>query len=311
MPSGAVSLLEAAKGGTDQLKAGVIETLIQESPVLLELPFQTIHGNALKHTMEDTLPTTGFRAVNGTWSASWGTDTEHFWGVAIMGGEIKVDNFIVNTMGDVVAQKRKQFTKQAKSNSRTFDYYFFNGDGTGNSFKGIKTLISEGWGQSLPVATNGNPLTLDIVDQAMDLLRTGAASALLANRFVRRKVTSLGRSTYTGFSLIDVGTDVFGRQITMYNGVPIHLIGDDMNGSPLLPFTEVQGSSGATTTSLYAVRYGEDLLSGLLGANGHMDVRDFGEQQAGPYHMGRLEWYPGVAIFDPYAVVRVTGITQV
>jgi hypothetical protein len=308
MPSGAVTLLEAAKGGTDMLKAGTIETLIQESPLLLELPWQTIAGNALKHTAEDTLPTTGFRAVNANWNASWGTDTEHFWGVAIMGGEIKIDNFIINTMGNPVSQKRKQFTKQAKSNSRTFDYYFFNGDGTGNSFKGVKQLISEGFGQSLVNAANGGAISLDILDQAMDLLRTGAASAILANRFVRRKVTSLGRSTYTGFSLIDIGTDVFGRQVTKYNDVPIHLIGDDMVGSPLLPFTETQGAS-SVCTSVYVVRYGDDLLSGLLGANGHMDVRDFGEQQAGPYHMGRLEWYPGIAIFDPYAVVRIVGVT--
>ena len=47
MPSGSVPLLEAAKYGDDQLKRGVVETLIQESPILEMLPQTAISGNAL------------------------------------------------------------------------------------------------------------------------------------------------------------------------------------------------------------------------------------------------------------------------
>ena len=48
MASGSLSLLESAKYGNDQLAAGVVETLIQESPILEMLPFTAIQGNALK-----------------------------------------------------------------------------------------------------------------------------------------------------------------------------------------------------------------------------------------------------------------------
>lgn len=314
MPSGSVTLLEATKCGNDMLKRGIVEVLIQESPILEQLSWMTIAGNALAHNVEESLPTVQFRDVNNTYSRSWGTDTQHFWGVAIMGGEIFVDNFLVDVVGNVTDIKARQFNKIAKSNAMTFDYYALNGTGTASDFKGVKQLIAEGFGQTMNVSgsTAGAALTLDAMDQAMDLLRVGSPDAIWANRFSRRKVTGLARSTYTGVSLIDIGTDVFGRQVTMYNGVPIRILGDDhtQTGTNLLPFTEDPGSGTSTSASMYFVRFGEDLVSGLLGKGGSMTVKDFGETQAAPGHLGRLEWYPGLAIFNKYAIVRLGGILQ-
>ena len=62
MPTGNVTLLEAAKTSSDPLKRGVVETLIQESPILELLPQMTIQGNALKHMEEGNLPAPAFRA---------------------------------------------------------------------------------------------------------------------------------------------------------------------------------------------------------------------------------------------------------
>jgi hypothetical protein len=315
MASGALSLLEAAKSGTDQKKRGVIETIIQESPIIEMLPWTTISGNSLKHYAEDTLPSVGFRQVNASYSSSYGTDTEYYWGVAILGGEVKVDNFLVDVIGSEEDIEAKQWIKLAKANAMRFDYEALNGTGANNGFKGLKQLIGEGFGTLNQFSAVGGTLTLDGLDVAHDLFRNqGSADAILLNRAMRRKITALARSSVTGVSLIDVGSDVFGRQVTQWNGVPLRILGDVIDGSgnivPALPFTEDPGDAGNDTTSIYFVKFGEDDVTGLLGKGGSFSVKSFGEQQASPQRMGRLEWYPGMAIFNQYSVVRMAGMTN-
>lgn len=312
MPSGAVTLLEAAKCGSDMLKKGVVETIIQESPILEQIPMVTIQGNALKHQEEVNLPSPEFRQVNATYSRSWGTDTEHFWGTAILGGEVFVDNYLVKVRGNVVDVKRRQYAKFAKAMARTYDKYFIDGTGTANDFKGVNALITEGFGQVTYAgngATDGSALTLDDLDRSYDLVRGQfAVDAILANRTHRRKITKLAHTTNSGFSLIDVGTDSFGRQVTSWNDVPIRIIGDDKDAAAILGFDETRGAS-AVTSSLYFVAYDADEgVTGLLGLGGSFDVKDFGETQAAPGHLGRVEVYPGLAVFNQYALVRLAGI---
>ena len=319
--SGSVTLLEAAKWGDDLLKKGVVETIIRESPILETLPMVTIQGNALKHMMEDTLPTVGFRDVNATYSRDFGTDSEHYWGTAILGGEVFVDNYIVRTRGNLGDVKARQYQKKAKAAALMFDYYFFKGTGTASDFKGMNTLIGEGFGQlvstgdyvSLNSQVNGATLSLQDLDYAHDALRTGTADAILGNRTLRRKITYLARTSVTGVSLIDIGDDAFGRQIIQWNGIPYRIVGDappNVYNGLILDFVESRGSSNVCS-SLYFVRYGADeFVSGLLGAGGTFDVQDFGETQAAPGHLGRIEFYPGLAIFSKWAVVRLQGITN-
>lgn len=314
MPSGSVTLLEASKSGSDLKKRGVVETIIQESPEIEMLPWMTISGNALKHTTEGTLASVEFRAVNSTYNKSFGGDEEHFWGVSILGGEVFIDNFLLRVTANQESLKAKQWAKVAKANSMRFGYEFWNGDGTGNGFLGVKNLIAEGWGQTYANSATGATVNLDKLDEAHDLFRNqGSADALMANRPTRRQITKAARTSVSGISLIDVGTDVFGRQVTTWNDVPIRITGDTLDGSgnvvAALPFTEDPGDATSDTCSAYFMKFGEEDVCGLLGAGGSFEVADFGEQQAAPGHLGRIEWYPGIAIFNRYSVVRLTGIT--
>lgn len=315
MASGSVTLLEAAKTGSDMFKAGVIETIIQESPEIELLPWMEIEGNALKTTIEDTLPNIQFRSVNSTYTRTFGTDTEEFWGTAILGGEVFIDNYLLKVTSNKRNQKAKQWMKAAKANSMRFGYEFWNGDGTSNGFKGVKTLVAEGKGQTSAMVVNGGTLTLDGLDIAYDLFRNqGGPDAALLNRTLRRKITSLARSSVTGVSLIDVGSDVFGRQVTTWNDCPLRITGDvvDSSGvvSAALPFTEDPGDAVLDCSSIWFMKFDEDNVSGLLGAGGSFDVNDFGETQAAPGHLGRIEWYPGIGVFGPYSLVRLSSITN-
>lgn len=311
IPTGAVTLLEASKSqySSDTLKRGVVEIIIRESPIAEQLNWMPISGNALKQDVEGTLPNVQFRSVNETYTSDFGTDTERFWGTTILGGEVYVDNYLVKVRGNVNSLKTKQYAKKARAAALTLDKYVIDGTGTAKDFKGVNALIADGFGFSTVAGTNGATLTLDMLEDAEDQLRKGSPDAMWANKFLRTKITRLARSSITGVALIDTDTDMFGRRVTMWNGVPIRILGDDKDGNLILDFDETTGSS-SVTGSLYFVKFGEDFVSGLLGAGGDMTVKDFGEIEASPGHLGRIEFYPGLAIFDKHSIVRLSGLTK-
>jgi hypothetical protein len=316
MPTGAVSLIEATQAGSDMHKLGVVETIIQENPVIEMLPWLPFAGNALVHDEEGTLPDVQFRRVNEGYNSSYGSDNQHFWGVAILGGEIKVDRFLVDVVGNEKDIEAKQWAKLAKSNAMRFGFEFFNGTGSvaSKGFKGLKALIDEGFGQKYPNSLTGAVINLDKLDEALDLfVNQGRPDRALVNRAHRRQITKAARTTHSGISLIDVGTDVFGKKVMFYDDIPFTIMGDvrDASGNtvPALAFNEDPGDAVSDCSSLYFIKFGEDDVTGLLGKGGSFVAKSFGELESQPQRMGRLEWYPGVAVFNKYSVVRVTGIT--
>ena len=62
----ALTLTESAKLSRDMLKRGVIETILEESPMLRALPFLDVEGNSFKYTQENMLGGATFYGVNAT-----------------------------------------------------------------------------------------------------------------------------------------------------------------------------------------------------------------------------------------------------
>lgn len=319
MASGLVPLSEALKyGGVENLGRGVVETILEESPLIPRMNWVPFAGEAMKHEVEGTLPLPQFRNVNEGYSKTWGSDTEHYWGVSILGGEFGVDIFEENVVANQKSIMKKQAKKHAKANALFFDWQAIYGTGAvaDKSFKGIRALVDEGWGQKLLNAAGGGALTLDKLDEAIDLMRnTGKPQEAWTTRWMRRKVTNLARTTVTGVSLIDTGTDTFGRKILMYDDIPFVLTGQAMKPDgtivELLDFNEDPGDGGFDTESIWFVKHGEEDFTGILGRSGSMQARTFGELQSAPQYLARYEWYPGVAVLSPYSVVRLYGILKV
>lgn len=313
MPDGLVPLVTAAKYGNDMIARGIVETIITGSPMLEQLPWKSFAGNALQKRVEGTLPNVQFRAVNASYTKRHGSNEKTFWGVSILGGEYGVDNFEVDVVDTEQDLEADQIAKLAKANRMRFDYEFFNGDGTGDGFKGVKSLISEGFGQLHDPGAPG-ALVLSELDIAIDLFRnTGKPDAMLVKRFHRRKITNLARETHAGISLIDVGTDVFGRKVNMYDDIPMRITEDGLDSAgnvvPVQDFNEDDPGAGASS-SIFLLKYSRDDVCGLMGKGGSFTVKRFGELESAPQRMGRLEWYPGVAVFDQYSIVRYANITN-
>jgi hypothetical protein len=92
-----------------------------------------------------------------------------------------------------------------------------------------------------------------------------------------------------------------------YNGLPILTGYQPSRNTAILPFTEpAMTGSTATATSIYVVSFREDGVTGIQ--NGGMRVKDLGELETAPKHRTRIEWYPGMAILDGFAISRLYGV---
>ncbi|MBI4339165.1 MAG: hypothetical protein HY680_04350, partial [Chloroflexi bacterium] len=87
-----LTLAEAVKLSNDLLLAGVIETIVKESPVLQALPFIEITGNGLTYNRENAAPTAAFYTVGDAWAEDTPTFTQVNTALAILGGDADVDN---------------------------------------------------------------------------------------------------------------------------------------------------------------------------------------------------------------------------
>ena len=97
----ALTLAEAAKLSNDVLLEGVIQTVIDESPVLGTLPFIEIVGNGLTYNQQNVAPTAAFMAVGDAWSESTPTFTQKTASLKIMGGDADIDNYLASTRSNI------------------------------------------------------------------------------------------------------------------------------------------------------------------------------------------------------------------
>ncbi|WP_329356964.1 major capsid protein [Streptomyces anulatus] len=310
----AVTLVEAAKLSTTQLQRGVIETFVQESPVLDRIPFMTIEGNAYAYDEEATLPGVAFRAVNEAYTESTGTVNQKSESLVILGGDADVDKFIQRTRSNLNDQRAVQTRLKVKANAYKFQDAFFNGDVTvePKGFDGLKKRLVGA--QVIDAATNGmGPVAggHDFFD-ALDALiarvpgLNGSNGALYANASAIAKVKSSARRL-GGVEMIREALTQ--KMIATYNGIPLLDPGQTAAGADILPATETQGSA-TTASSIYAVKFGQDEgdkgVTGLT--NGGVQVYDLGELQEKPAYRTRIEFYTGLAVFSGKAAARLRGV---
>jgi hypothetical protein len=291
----ALTLVDAARLTTDMLVRGVIETVIEDSPVLQVLPFETIHGNSLKYNMEVSPGAAAFYAVNATWTEGTATFATRTANLAILGGDVDVDNFLSRTMSDQTDQRATQIAMKAKAVRRAFETAFVTGDSAvdPNSFDGLRKLVPTG--QTLDAGANGAALTLAMLDQLLDLVRGGKPDLLLMSRRSRRKLKSLLQASA---HYVESG-DQFGRRVMLYDGIPVvH--------SDFVPDDETLGS-GSSLSSIYALSFGfGDALGGLQ--NNDIEVMDVGQLESKDAVRTRIRWYCGLALFRDNACARLRGI---
>lgn len=295
-------LAESAKLSNDMVQRGVIETILDESPMLRVMPFLEVEGNSFKYTQENTLGGAAFYPVNGVWSEGAATFTQKTVNLAILGGDADVDNFVQRARSNVNDQRAIQTMLKAKAVARTWEQTAITGDATAdpNAFDGLKVLYPStgSSGQVITPAAGGGSLTLALLDQLIDLVKGGKPDVILMSKRTRRKLKSLlTASTH----YVETG-DSLGRQIMFYDGVPV-LVSD------FIADTEAaDNGSGSTFSSVYALHFSP--ADGLVGlTNGGIEAIDVGPLETKDASRVRIRWYVGMAVLRDSAIARMNGVS--
>jgi HK97 family phage major capsid protein len=294
----AITKAEAAKLTNDLLLRGVIETIVKESELLARLPFMEVTGTAVTYNREASMPAAGFYDVGDTWFEGTPTFTQVTANLKIIGGDADVDNFVQATYTDPNDIEAEVIANRAKAIAHLYSDSFFNGDTGVNAkaFDGL-TKVLDGTSQEVSAGANGGALTLDLMDQMIDLVKPGKPDAIFLSRRSRRKLSSLRRASG---NLLETGVDAFGRRALFYDGIPL-LVDDFISDAQTL------GSSGAVCSSVYAVKFGQG--EGVLGLeHGGIQIEPVGELETKDATRWRLKWYAGMSVMAMLGVARVKGI---
>ena len=293
----ALTLAEAAKLSNDVLLTGVVETIINESPILQALPFIEIVGNGLTYNRENEAPTAAFYDVGDDWAESTPTFTQQTATLKILGGDADVDNFLKATRSNLQDLEAAVVQLKAKAVQSKFDDTFVNGDTATDtkSFDGIDKLASGG--QVVSMGANGGALTLDKLDEAIDTVKGGKPHVLLMSRRSRRKLSSLSRAAGSG--VLETDRNQFGQMVQFYDGVPIGV-------NDYIADNKTVGTSDDCST-IYALQLGEGAVAGLTSPGG-LQVERVGSLEVKDASRIRVKWYVAMAVFNSLKLAKLTGV---
>ncbi len=302
----ALTILEAAKNGIGtEIDRAVVEIFARSSPILRVLPFRDIKGNAIRYNREEVLPGVAFRGVNEAFVASTGVLNPVVESLVIIGGDLEVDKFIVETEG--AEQRAIHEAMKLKAIAEDWQVVFFKGDVDTNAkeFDGLQKRLTGNQVISNGGTSGGDPLSLENLDELIDACIDPTHLAM--NKTMRRKLTVAARNQSVGGELNFV-KDEFGRQVTTYNDLQILVIEDSNGQDTVLPFDEAATGGGTTATSIYCMSMGPDRVTGIQ--NKAMQVRDIGEREDRPVLLTRVEWYAGIMIRHGRSAARLRDISN-
>lgn len=301
----ALNLIEAAKRYSNPIEAAIVEMFPQNSDILTALPFNNIQGSAMRYNREETLPGVGFRGVNEAYSESTGVLNPQVEPLVIAGGDLDVDKFILETMGQ--SQRAVQEAMKVKALARRWDETFIKGDNASEprEFDGLQARLVGSQKIAAGSTANGTALSLAKLDELIDAVEN--PTHLIMNKAMRRRLSAAARSqTVGGYITYEQGA--FGRRVTRYNDLPILIADQDETGTDILGFNEAATSGTATATSIYCVSFTEGMMTGIQSSM--MMVTDLGELETKPVKRTRVEWYTGIAIFHARAAARLWSIAD-
>ena len=292
----ALTLTEASKLSNDIVLQGVIETIVQDSPILQALPFVEITGNGLTYNRENTTSTAAFFDVGDTWTESTPTFTQITATLKIVGGDADIDNFLLTTRSNIQDLQSAVIDLKAKAVRTKFEDTFINGDTAvdAKSFDGVDKLTTGG--QIATMGVNGGTLTLAKLDELIDLVKGGVPQLLVMSRRTRRGLNALARAS-GGF--LETDRNEFGQMVQFYDGIPIGV-------SDYVADNKTVGSSSDCST-IYALSLGEGALAGIT-APGGLIVENVGSLETKDATRTRVKWYVSLALFNTIKVAKLIGV---
>lgn len=307
----AMTLADKANLEKDPLLKGIYEGLMEHSFIMEKLPFETIGSLQRKVDRWKELPGVGWRRVNDGYTESTGTVEQIMESLYIFGGDIDIDNVILNSKDMITDPRALQIKMKLRAMAYEFNEVFIHGDQAVNpkTFDGLKVrvaalpasqTISTGCDITRANRTANAHLFLDLLDEGIAAI-DGKPDLILMNRNVKLAFKSILRRA----DLLDHTKDRYDRKVDTYDGIPFIDLGYKADQSTLVIDDDFDGV--VNNTSIFMVKFGsEEYMGGLQMSD--IQTRDLGELQTKPAKRTRIEWPVGLAIWNPRSVCRVSGL---
>ena len=302
-----VTLTESAKLANDELVAGVIANVITVNRMYELLPFDGIEGNSLAYNRENVLGDVQVATVGDTITAkNAATFTKVNSNLTTILGDAEVNGLIQATRSQTTDQEATQIASKAKSAGRQYQTMLATGDGTGNTFQGLPSLVDST--QKVATGTNGGALSFAVLDELLDLVvdKDGAVDYITMHARTIRSYKALIRAL-GGVMADDVYEMPSGDRVIAYSGVPIFR-------NDYLAINQVKGSGSAQTTIFAGTLDDGSRSHGIAGLtasqNAGIVIEDVGIHQSRDEHITRVKWYCGLALFSLKGLSAADGITN-
>lgn len=238
-----VTLHEVASTTKPSLRNYVIQTIVDESPLVERIPFENQDQLSQSASYISSIPTPGLRHINEAGTEIKGTFAQRNNSLSILDDTIRVDPALEMQKGQIVNPKQAQIDLGSKAFGFRIAQLYVNGDPVSDTREsmGIKALLNRDplfGGQSVNASANAtevnlavgtaNDATLQTFLYKLDQLRMkvnplldynsdrNASQAFLTNGFFYMAISSYLRQ----LKLWDVNRDQFDRSFIRYMDIP-------------------------------------------------------------------------------------------
>ncbi len=311
------TLAQWAKLESDKVLAGIFDNILTASELAPWLDFVSHAGNAKVYNRENALPTAAMTQVGGTMVDTEPTFTKKTAELKIVYVQTPIDQYVEQTRGTEQDPKAVAISSMAKAIGRKIESQIITGNpgAASTDMEGLTSLLiadarfmmMDDASQPTPIAGDETELTLDRLDQMIDLVENGLPTILLMNKTMRRKLSSLSRAAGSGI-LMTSGLDDFGRQVFRYNTIPI-VISDYITNAEI--YENSGGWASSTATSIYAVKFGEENQGHSIMHNGPVmtpQVQDLGIKFNKNERVHRMVVYLEAMLFSAKMAAGLAGI---
>ena len=314
----------------DDILSGVMEWIVEESPLMKALSFKKMVGNSLKYNVEVTLPASGWIARNQQLSESTGDIEQRTTDVYTL-HQTSYTNKSAIDLNATQDPETVDVQQASKSMAHEFEKTLIIGqtsvDSTTNQFKGLLRTVAElesatttdldGPNNSQVVVGTASTgaLTMNDLDLLVDQIKPGKPDMILCSRAARRKMNTLSRASGSG-GLYVADAELFGVKMSHFDEIPIYV-------SDWVKDNYVEGSSSIQTiadydfdaravagtnenTMIFALQVGESKCTALQAKPMLHERETFLED----YHAiaNRFTWEVGFACFKKFSLAVCTGI---
>lgn len=308
------------------LRTGIVEVILETSPVLSRLPFVSTDGYLhYEWSLQKKLPASGFRPLNSEYQS---TSSEYDRGridLKPLGGTVKMDRlFADHPTANMVSVYENEVRARARSASMAFKRAMIKGNKALNpaEFDGLQTWFDDGTlaGQTVDLAPAGSTFTALGAEATLNKLHEAIHKCIvipdfiLANRTIISQLASLALAAagneafanYFRMGKVEIGN---GRMASVGElfGIPVFALDTDEQGNEILSFNEARpDNSGNDCASMYFVCSGAGFTFGLQQTPD--GVRVFEHVTTEGHRAVSIDWPAAIVTEHPRAVARLRGI---